>query len=107
MSGASLIANHMNVPYGPIVSPSDVVASFRNGCLSASNETANAILAALFNEVEPSLILRCAKEVSASLETLNCLYSQTLSLGLMPSPEWEAAAAHLQLEINERSAPSS
>jgi len=94
----------MNVPYGRIVSPSDVVASFRNGCLSASNETANAILAPCFNEIEPSLILRCAREVNASLEMVNRLYAQTLSLGFMPSPEWETAVAHLQVRANERPA---
>lgn len=102
MSGASLIANHMNVPYGRIVSPSDVVASFRNGCLSASNETANAILAPCFNEIEPSLILRCAREVNASLDMVNRLYAHTLSLGFMPSPEWETAVAHLQAEAAKR-----
>lgn len=45
MSAASLIANHMNVPYGKIVGEEDVVASFRHGELSASSREANAILA--------------------------------------------------------------
>jgi len=72
--------------------------------LSASNETANAILAPCFNEIEPSLILRCAREVNASLEMVNRLYAQTLSLGFMPSPEWETAVAHLQVGANERPA---
>ncbi|MEG0922992.1 MAG: hypothetical protein RSG22_16495 [Comamonas sp.] len=105
MSAASLIANHMNVPYGRIVSPSDVVESFRNGCLSASDATADAILAPFFNEIEPSLILRCAWEVDASLEMVNRLYAHTLSLGFMPSPEWETAVAHLLAGSAARSAP--
>lgn len=107
MSGAFLIANHMNVPYGRIVSASDVVASFRNGCLSASNETANAILAAFFNEIEPSLILRCAREVNASLEMVNRLYAHTLRLGFMPSPEWEATVAQLRAGVDGDASPGS
>ena len=101
MSGASLIANHMNVPYERIVSASDVVASFRNGCLSASSRTANGILAPFFNEIEPSLILRCAREVDAPLEMVNRLYAHILSLGFMPSPEWERAVACLQTGIDD------
>lgn len=100
MSGASLIANHMNVPYGRIVSASDVAASFRNGCLSASSHAANGILAAFFNEIEPSLIWRCAREVNASLEMVNRLYAHTLRLGFMPSPKWETASAQLQAGID-------
>lgn len=91
MSGASLIANHMNVPYGRIVSAGDVEGSFLKGYLAAHSKEANGILAAFFNEVEPSLILRCAKEVKAPLANVNALYLQTLKLGFMPSPAWEAA----------------
>ncbi len=99
MSGAYLIANHMNVPYGPIVSSSDVIASFCNGRLSGKNEWVNGVLAPFFNEIEPSLILRCAREVNASLDMVNSLYAHTLSLGFMPSPEWEKAVALLQGQL--------
>jgi len=91
MSAATLIATHMNVPYGKIVTEQDVVVSFQAGQLSASSKTANGILAPFFNEIEPDLILRCAKEVEASLATVDKLYKQTLALGFMPSPAWEAA----------------
>lgn len=108
MSGASLIANHMNVPYGRIVSASDVAASFRNGCLSASSQTAIEILAPFFHEIEPSLIWRCAREVNASLEMVNRLYAHTLRLGFIPSsPAWEAAAAQLQAGIDGHASPDS
>ncbi len=91
MSGASLIANHMNVPYGRIVSAGDVAASFINGYLAGHSKEVNGILAPFFNEIEPSLILRCAREVHAPLEKVNALYQQTLKLGFMPSPAWEEA----------------
>ena len=92
MSAASLIANHMNVPYGRIVSAGDVAASFKNGCLAGPSKEVNGILAPFFNEVEPSLILRCAAEVGASIAKVNALYQQTLKLGFMPSPAWEAVS---------------
>ena len=92
MSAASLIATHMNAPYGRILSAQDVVASLQSGHLSASTGHANDLLAALFIEVEPSLILQCAAQESVSLEAVNQLYAQTLGLGGMKSPAWEEAA---------------
>lgn len=91
MSAAALIANHMNVPYGKIVSEEDVAASFRHGRLSASSLEANAILAFFFNEIEPSLIIRCARELGVSLQTVNALYKDTLARGCCASPAWEEA----------------
>ncbi|MDH1813022.1 hypothetical protein [Comamonas aquatica] len=92
MSAASMIANHMNAPYGKIVSEQDVIASFRYGKLSASSLEANGILAPFFNEVEPSLIIRCAKELGVSLQTTNALYEDTLTRGFCRSPTWEEVA---------------
>lgn len=89
MSAASMIATHMNVPYGKIVSEADVIASFRNGKLSAASKDANGILGPFFNEIEPSLIIRCAKELGVSLQTANALYEDTLKRGFCASPAWE------------------
>lgn len=60
MSAASLIATHLNAPYGKTVSAWDVAASLKAGCLSASSKEANSLLEALFIEVAPDLILKCA-----------------------------------------------
>ena len=81
MSAASLIATHLNAPYGKVVSAWDVAASLRTGCLSASSKKANSLLEALFIEVAPDLILKCADEINASLHMVNCLYLETLDLG--------------------------
>ncbi|MDH1902110.1 hypothetical protein N5D67_07325 [Comamonas aquatica] len=91
MSAASLIASHMNVPYGQIVSEADVAASFQRGKLSAASLEANGILAPFFNEIEPSLIIRCARELGVSLQTVNALYEDTLTRGFCASPAWEDA----------------
>lgn len=93
MSAASMIATHMNAPYGRIVSAQDVVTSMLNGHLCASTKDANEILAALFVEVDPSLILSCATQVKAPLKSVNQLYNETLSMGLMQNPAWEEAVS--------------
>ena len=90
MSAASLIACHLNAPYGKIVSAGDVVASLRSGYFAALSEEANGILEALFTEVPPDLILKCANQVGAPLERVAHLYELALELGVMRSPEWEA-----------------
>lgn len=94
---ASMIATHLNAPYGPIVSAQDVATSLATGQLSAATEKSNAILEALFTEVSPDLILRCADEIHASLETVKQLYRQTLERGVMRSPEWEQAQSQSQV----------
>lgn len=91
MSAASLIATHLNAPYGKIVSALDVMTSLKSGCLSASSKEAESLLQALFIEVSPDLIFKCADEINASLQMVNCLYQETLDLGLMPSQAWEDA----------------
>lgn len=91
MSGASMISTHLNVPYGPIVSPQDVVVSLRNGRFSASTKDANDILAALFIEVSFDLILRCSKEVGASMDAVSQLYGESIRLTGRRNPEWEHA----------------
>ena len=91
MSAASLIATHLNAPYGKIVSAEDVIVSLKSGHFAASSEEANRILEALFTEVTPDLILRCANQVGAHLDRVAHLYELALELGVMRSPEWEAS----------------
>lgn len=93
MSAASLISGHLNAPYGRIVCEQDVIESLKNGCLSAKTKAANDILAALFLEVSPSLILRCVREISASQEAVENLYSQSVQLTCLRYMAWEEAFA--------------
>ena len=81
MSAASLIATHLNAPYGKIVSARDVIASLRSGHFAAASEEANGILEALFTEVSPDLILQCADQADAPLERVAHLYEMALELG--------------------------
>lgn len=96
MSAAFMIATHLNAPYGRIVTERDVALSLITGELSGASKAANEILTGIFVELEPRLILRCAKEEGASLELLWRLYQEILTLGNVQSPTWEQAHEHLR-----------
>lgn len=91
MPAAALIATHLNAPYGRIVSARDVALSLTSGRLSASTKEANDILSGLFVEVEPRLILRCAREEGAGPDEVKRLYQETVHGGCMRVPDWEKA----------------
>ena len=74
MTAAALISTHLNAPYGPFVSETDVIDSPKNGEFSVSSQAANDILAAIFLETSPRLIFRCASETGASLDAIHRLY---------------------------------
>jgi len=92
MTAAALIACHMNAPYGPVLDEKAVWDSLREGKLSAASETANAILGAMFCEVEPELIVSCALEIKVPVAQAHRLYHDTLAHGFMRCPAWEQAA---------------
>lgn len=73
MSAASMIAAHLNAPYGPLVSTNDVEESLRNGELSASTPAARDIMEDLFVECGISLIERAAREMGLPLEQVQLL----------------------------------
>lgn len=89
MSAAGIIATHMNAPYGPIVTPSDVVNSLRAGKLSAATSQANAILGGMFAEVRPELIVRCSIEEGVPVDQARMLYEDTWRQGFARCPQWE------------------
>ena len=89
MSAAALIATHLTAPYGPLVSETDVIDSLKSGCFSASSQAANDILAAIFLETSPRLILRCARETGTSLEAIQRLYRGSILLTGDTCPELE------------------
>jgi hypothetical protein len=84
-----MIATHMNVPYGPVISVQDVEDSIRAGRFIGHTADAHGILSFLFVECERSLIERAAHELGVPLERLTDLYRDSLRLGCHPMPEWE------------------
>ncbi|MDR0275662.1 MAG: hypothetical protein LBI48_10090 [Burkholderiaceae bacterium] len=91
MTAAALIVGHMNAPYGHVLDEQAVWNSLRNGKLSTGSERADAILGAMFCEMEPQLIVRCAVEIKVPIAQVNRLYQDTLARGNMRCPAWERA----------------
>jgi len=91
MTAAALIACHMNAPYGPVLDEKAVWDSLREGKLSAASEKANAILAGIFCEVRPELIVRCVVEAKIPMIQANSLYQETVACGFARCPAWEQA----------------
>lgn len=86
---ADLISAHLNAPFGAVVSAFDVRRSFEKGCLDASSDQANAVLATLFTEIEPRLLAQCAVESGVSLLDADRLYQDALKHHAHRCPEWE------------------
>jgi len=95
MTAAALIVGQMNAPYGHVLDEQAVCNSLRNGKLSAGSEAADAILAAMFCEMEPQLIVRCAVENRVPIAQVNRLYQETLTHGFVRCPDWEQAVEAL------------
>lgn len=90
MSAVSMIATHINAPYGPVVTPNDVEVSLRRGVFCAATDEANALLSALFVECSRSLIERAANELDVPMERIFMLYQDSLQMGLPEHPEWSS-----------------
>ena len=88
MSAISMIATHMNAPYGAVVTEDDVAQSFAAGRFCAATSEANEILCAMFIECDKALIERAARELGVSPETLNALYADSLERGVHAVP-WQ------------------
>jgi len=89
MSAATLIATHMNAPYGHVVSVADVERSVIAGRFEGHTAVAHGILAWMFVECEKSLIERAARELGVPSQRLQELYQDSLRLGMHRMPAWE------------------
>ncbi|MDH0901399.1 hypothetical protein N5C12_18955 [Comamonas aquatica] len=89
MSAASMIATHLNAPYGPVVSAGDVERSLRAGRFEGHTAAARGILAWMFVECEKSLIERAARELGVPSLLLQDLYQDSLRLMMHRVPAWE------------------
>lgn len=89
--GLSMAMAHLNAPYGAIVCADDLASSLALGELRASSAKASAILSYLFVEVEPRLVMQCAREAGSSLPKANQLYLSTVQGGAPRSALWETS----------------
>lgn len=91
----SLVATHLNAPYGRIVTEEDLARSLRAGRVLSENKAAQAIIAQVFIEVEPRLVVQCAREIGVPISRVDELYQDTRAHGAPACPTWERAVEHL------------
>lgn len=89
MSAASMIAAHLNVPYGPVVTKDDVVESLRKGTFWAATADAKDILISMFVECRRQLVERAGAELGVPATNLKGLYLESLRMGMHHVPEWD------------------
>jgi hypothetical protein len=89
MSAASLIANHLNAPYGRIVTEGDVLSAIRDGSTVGLSDMKSSLISSMFTECRPELIARCASEAGINLKGANDLYLSILNSDGVQSLDWE------------------
>lgn len=92
-----LAVAHLNAPTGPVLTTGQLAASLRAGSAAALAESsaASALVRYLFVEVEPRLIVLCARQAGADVQQAHQLYLENLRHGMPAVRAWEQAVAYL------------
>lgn len=91
LHNTGLVVTHLNAPYGLVVTEEDLARSLRTGKIVADNAAARAVIAQVFIETEPRLLVQCAREIGVPIAKVNALYRDTLANGAPANPAWEKA----------------
>lgn len=87
-----LVVTHLNASVGKVVSIESLAQSLLEGSLAnIKNKTAAAMIASLFVEASPEMIVACAREAGANIESVNNLYLETVAGNIGSSSAWEDA----------------
>ncbi|MDI5889492.1 hypothetical protein [Halomonas rhizosphaerae] len=94
MSGLSIAVTHLNTPYSVTVTTKQLALALRHGTvhLDEITEQEGAIIATVFTESTPNLIMLCIKEAGATIESAQTLYKEAIK-NWHRSPEWEEAVS--------------
>ncbi len=96
MTALSLLSGHLSVSTVARVSAGQLAVALETGHLSAVGDSqSRALIAGVFGEHNPDLILRATSEAGGTPATANALYVESLADGLPCCPDWE----HLMSEI--------
>lgn len=94
-----LIVAHLNTSTGPVLTAERMERTLRTGTLlglPTDPPEADALLASLFVEVEPRLIVLAARESGVSEAQLDALYRETLAWGAPRVPGWESVSGRFE-----------
>lgn len=90
MSALSMLSGHLSVSTAARVSAGQIAVALETGHLSAIGDShARALVAGVFSEHDPDLILRATSEAGGTPATANALYLESLADGMPCCPGWE------------------
>jgi len=95
MSAIDLAITHLNAPVGNALSAAQLSDALSAGSVRTLPPVPAALVLSIFAELEPQLILRCVREVSASVANANRLYMEWLSDTPLHITRWERAVEYL------------
>lgn len=91
-----LAVTHLNAPVGRVLTRDDLESALLAGSLSPIyRPEAAALVAYMFVELDPQLIIRCVNELRSGLLKANSLYQETLKAKAPRAISWEKAVRHL------------
>jgi hypothetical protein len=91
---AEMIAAHLSVPYGPVVSAVEVVSVLRRGgaALPRDDRGRASILSSLFNACSPKLVEQACDEAGVSEREAAAAYVALVALGARRVAAWDDRA---------------
>lgn len=97
-SKLDLAVGHLNAAVGPVVRAEDLRRALRDGSVAhvaSGQRTAlvRGLLHSLFIEIEPALILSCAREAQSDWQHAHRLYSEAVAGGMPRVKAWEQLVA--------------
>ena len=97
-SKLDLAVGHLNAATGPVVRPADLALALREGTVAhivAGQKTriVRGLLHSLFTEIDPALILSCAREAKTDWRHAHQLYVEALADGMPRVKAWEQLVA--------------
>lgn len=92
---ADMIAAHLNAPYGPLVTASDVVAVLSQGATSlvGKDPAAAFALGSIFDECSAQLIQKACAEAQLAPSAALKAYASLVSVGAHRVPSWDHQVA--------------
>lgn len=90
-----LAVQHLNASVGAVLTREQLAQALQEGSVGRIDSKAGALISSLFAEIDPALILRCAREAEADLLHVEHLYRESLADAMPSVPQWEQSVAHL------------
>jgi hypothetical protein len=92
-----MAVTHLNASVGPVLTVEQLAQALRAGTTAdiTDSPTAVSLVNYLFVEVEPKLIVMCAREAGSDVRRANMLYQASLAQAMPKVLSWENSTRYL------------